>query len=94
VKNMPGIDGTGPKGSGPMTGRGMGYCGRDNRDRFYHPASGFRDVYRLGYRVRRHGPRFRFYATGIPGWVPPTPEQEIADLNAWAERLITQVDGI
>lgn len=24
---MPGRDGTGPVGMGPMTGRGMGYCG-------------------------------------------------------------------
>ncbi len=24
---MPGFDGTGPLGQGPMTGRGMGYCG-------------------------------------------------------------------
>ncbi|MEA1959622.1 MAG: DUF5320 domain-containing protein [Chloroflexota bacterium] len=23
---MPGFDGTGPRGTGPMTGRGMGYC--------------------------------------------------------------------
>jgi hypothetical protein len=23
---MPGFDGTGPRGRGPMTGRGMGYC--------------------------------------------------------------------
>lgn len=23
---MPGYDGTGPKGQGPMTGRGSGYC--------------------------------------------------------------------
>lgn len=23
---MPGYDGTGPEGKGPMTGRGMGYC--------------------------------------------------------------------
>jgi Family of unknown function (DUF5320) len=23
---MPGLDGTGPNGMGPMTGRGMGYC--------------------------------------------------------------------
>jgi len=23
---MPGFDGTGPAGMGPMTGRGMGYC--------------------------------------------------------------------
>lgn len=25
---MPGFDGTGPNGRGPMTGRGMGSCGR------------------------------------------------------------------
>jgi hypothetical protein len=25
-KAMPGLDGTGPRGIGPMTGRGMGYC--------------------------------------------------------------------
>lgn len=24
---MPGFDRTGPRGMGPMTGRGMGYCG-------------------------------------------------------------------
>jgi len=23
---MPGFDGTGPQGNGPMTGRGMGFC--------------------------------------------------------------------
>jgi len=23
---MPGFDGTGPRGMGPLTGRGMGYC--------------------------------------------------------------------
>ena len=26
VNNMPGFDGTGPRGMGPMTGRGEGYC--------------------------------------------------------------------
>ena len=26
VKLMPGYDGTGPQGQGPMTGRGMGFC--------------------------------------------------------------------
>ncbi|MEM2916545.1 MAG: DUF5320 domain-containing protein [Candidatus Woesearchaeota archaeon] len=28
---MPGFDGTGPMGLGPMTGRGMGLCGRGFR---------------------------------------------------------------
>ena len=26
---MPAYDGTGPRGQGPMTGRGMGYCAED-----------------------------------------------------------------
>ena len=60
---------------------------------FYHPASGLRDVYGLGYRGRRHGPRFCFYAIGVPGWVPPTLEKEIAELNTWAEQLKTQLDA-
>jgi hypothetical protein len=31
---MPRQDGTGPSGQGPMTGRGMGPCGRGMRKRF------------------------------------------------------------
>lgn len=27
---MPGFNGTGPNGMGPMTGRGMGYCNNNN----------------------------------------------------------------
>ena len=44
--------------------------------------------------VRGRGWRHRFYATGVPGWVSPTPEQEIADLNTWADQLKTQLDAI
>ncbi len=29
--NMPNFDGTGPRGLGPMTGRGLGPCGRGYR---------------------------------------------------------------
>lgn len=29
---MPGGDRTGPLGTGPRTGRGMGYCGSTDRD--------------------------------------------------------------
>ncbi len=32
---MPGFDRTGPRGLGPMTGRGMGCCGRRMRGRGY-----------------------------------------------------------
>jgi hypothetical protein len=30
-KNMPNLDGTGPQGQGPYTGRGMGRCSRGFR---------------------------------------------------------------
>ena len=37
---MPGFDGTGPMGTGPMTGRGMGYCAVPlPRSRYSHPAA-------------------------------------------------------
>lgn len=43
---MPGFDGTGPRGSGPMTGRARGYCvlraasGESNRMRGFAGAQG------------------------------------------------------
>jgi hypothetical protein len=91
---MPRLYSIGPQGAGPMTSRGMGYCGNFDRGRFVDPASGFRGVYGLGNRGRGRGWRNRFYATGIPGWVPPTTEQEIVDLNTWADQLKTQLDAI
>jgi Family of unknown function (DUF5320) len=91
---MPRVDGTGSQGAGPMTGRGMGYCGNYNRGRFVDRAPGLRAEYGLGCRGRAHGWRNRFFVTGVPGWVPPTPEQEIAYLNTWADQLKTQLDVI
>ena len=55
---MPRGDRTGPMGSGPMTGRGAGYCGGVGEPGFMNPAG------RGGGRGRRHW----FYATGLPGW--------------------------
>jgi hypothetical protein len=91
---MPALDGTGPQGAGPMTGRGMGYCGRNSRGRFYNPAPGFRGVGGLGNRGRGRGWRKRFYGTGIPGWVAPTLDQETADLKAQTDWLKGQLDAI
>jgi hypothetical protein len=91
---MPRLNGTGPHGAGPMTGRGMGYCGSNNQGRFYNPAPGYRGVYGLGNRGWGGGCRYRFYATGVPGWVPPAPEQEIADLITQAELLKTKLEAI
>lgn len=64
---MPGGDGTGPMGMGPMTGRGAGYCagfaGPGFAGRFF--GGGFFGRGRGGGR----GWRNMFYATGLPGWV-------------------------
>jgi len=64
---MPGFDGTGPMGMGPMTGGGRGFCavpisagGR---------ALTGRRVFGMGSRGRGgRGFRHWFYATGMPGW--------------------------
>ena len=32
---MPGMNGTGPMGAGPQTGRGLGYCGKADADSFF-----------------------------------------------------------
>jgi hypothetical protein len=38
---MPAFDGTGPRGQGPMTGRGEGYCAVKLPDRLGRPAYGY-----------------------------------------------------
>ena len=65
---MPGGDGTGPSGTGPMTGRAAGDCAG-------YPAPGFtnsvlgRGFGRRGGRGGGYGHRNWFYATGLPGWM-------------------------
>jgi hypothetical protein len=46
---MPFGDGTGPRGLGPMTGRGAGYCGGSGRPGLANPALGWRRPYSYGY---------------------------------------------
>lgn len=62
---MPGFDGTGPLGQGPMTGGGRGYCAI--------PVNRFSDHWfgRRFYcgRGSGRGWRNRFYATGLPFWM-------------------------
>jgi len=76
---MPGGDGTGPAGMGPMTGRAAGYC--------VYPArgGGYGGWGRGGW-----GTRNWYYATGLTGWqragygypgwggVPPASVQPVA----------------
>lgn len=59
---MPGLDGTGPLGFGPMTGRGAGFCmgyAVPWGARYYGRGAG------MGFG---RGFRRMYYATGLPGW--------------------------
>ncbi len=96
---MPGGNGTGPMGMGPMTGRAAGPCAG-------YPTAGFMNAglgYGHGLGGCGRGWRNRFYATGLTGWqrgvrggrfnyVTPTApamnrEQEMDSLNAQAQYL-------
>jgi len=60
---MPGFDGTGPVGMGPMTGGGRGFC--------VAPVAGMRPRpfgRRFFGRGGGRGRRNMYYATGLPGW--------------------------
>ncbi len=91
---MPGGDRTGPMGGGPRTGRGLGFCSGYQQPGFTYQAGGFQGRLGFGRGGAGRGWRHRFFATGIPGWVPPTQEQETADLNAQADFLKSQLDAI
>lgn len=61
---MPGGDGTGPAGLGPMTGRAVGFCTGYGAPGYVSPMSGRGFWGRGGGRGRRNW----FYATGLTGW--------------------------
>ena len=66
---MPRGNRTGPRGFGPMTGRGAGFCAGYNTPGYMNPGgrSGF--IGRGGGRGGGRGYRNMFYATGQPGWM-------------------------
>ena len=99
---MPRRDRTGPEGEGPMTGWGAGDCASQPAWGYAGPMRGRRARGR-GARGRGRGWQNRFYATGqprwarfgpVPGWAPPTPEQETEALKAQAEWLRGELDAI
>jgi len=68
---MPAGDGTGPRGMGPMTGRGAGYCAGSGAPGYANPmpVRGFGMGWsRGGGWGRGRGWRHMYYATGLPGW--------------------------
>ena len=73
VSKMPGGDGTGPLGMGPMTGRAAGFCAGYGMPGYTNPIPG--RGFGMGFGRGRgfwggggRGWRNRFYATGLPGW--------------------------
>ena len=96
---MPGGDGTGPMGMGPMTGRGAGCCAG-------YGVPGFAGAGRPGGLGCGRGHRNWFRATGTPGFIryfqgripPSAPVQdsawEIRMLEAQAQLLQEQHDRI
>ena len=100
---MPGFDGTGPNGMGPMTGGGRGFCAVPLSETRI-PASGRRYFGRRGFWGRGGGRGWRhwFYATGLPGWMRTgyydfpdmTPENEIEVLKKESDYLKAQLDEI
>ena len=70
---MPGGDGTGPAGAGPMTGRAAGYCAGNAVPGYMNPGLGGRGFFGGGWGFGGRGGggwgrRNWFYATGLTGW--------------------------
>jgi len=95
---MPGGDGTGPMGMGPMTGRAAGFCAGFPVPGHMNPMPGRglgRGFFGRGFGGRGRGWRWRYLATGIPGWAwfggaprgaaALEPEQELDALKRQAE---------
>ena len=86
---MPGGDRTGPRGMGPMTGRGAGFCAGYDAPGYGNPIPG-RGFWGRGWRGGGRGWRHMYYATGLPGWMRfgfgwPTPPMTAAwGAEPWA----------
>lgn len=78
---MPGFDGTGPMGRGPLTGRGLGPCGRGF-------GRGFRGGFGRGFG-RRFGYGARYYGEPVI-----TKEQEKEILESEMKILQEDIEAI
>jgi len=70
---MPGGDGTGPIGLGPMTGRAAGYCAGFGVPGYVNPPYGRGFSGRGRGRGGGRGRRRWLYAPGFAGWPPVAP---------------------
>jgi len=87
---MPGFDGTGPRGMGPMTGGGRGFCIPWGIGAASHPYGAFQGM-AYGYPYYGAGP-------AVPGAVPFSPpmtrEQELDFLKNQAQAMRGQLEQI
>ena len=102
---MPGFDGTGPRGMGPMTGGGRGFCspwGMGRRMGFGRGV-GFGRGYGFGgampYQVPGQSPAYGApygYPSGVAGYpgATMTREQELDSLKSEAEMVKGQLEQI
>lgn len=105
---MPGGDGTGPAGLGPMTGRAAGYCAGSPAPG-YMSGGGGRGFWGFGRGGGGRGWRNQFYATGLTGWQRAAPmapygapfasaamsnDQQLNALKGQAEYFEDALDGI
>lgn len=95
---MPGGDGTGPAGMGPMTGRAAGYCAGYSVAGFANPIpgrgfwgrgrgggfGGGRRFYGGAFGWRRFGAAVPFYGGAVP-YGPATPADELEALKSQAK---------
>jgi len=104
---MPGGNGTGPVGMGPMTGRAAGFCAGYSVPGYANPVGGQGALGRgKGCWGRGGGRGWRnwFYATGLPRWArggspagfpaAPTAEQEQQALKQQAQYLRDSLESI
>jgi hypothetical protein len=100
---MPFGDRTGPRGFGPATGRGAGYCTG-------YAATGYVNYGPRCFGGGGRGRRNRYYATGLTGWqrpgsgwmdtgirydsAPADPGLQLSSLRAQAEGLARTLDAI
>ncbi|MFA5317828.1 MAG: DUF5320 domain-containing protein [Dehalococcoidales bacterium] len=83
---MPGFDGTGPNGMGPMTGGGRGLC---------NPRGGSPRQYVFARRGGYAFPRYRYETRGYRPFAPrATREQEFEFLKGRAEALRDELNEL
>jgi len=87
---MPGFDGTGPRGMGPMTGGGRGYCNPAG----YRPWRGFNPGYGAFGRSWGAGYATPDYYQGAPYGAGMSREQEVDFLRDQANLLKNQLQEI